>query len=172
MNQLMILDFHGKVDFYSIFKSWKESTEAQNDSNYTANATSKIIISWQSYESIQIILQIILLYSSKKSVDFCYKKVSLLFSQKGFVRMILKIILVNNVLLAIDLIFQLYMILDIMTTQLRFNFWSDPSEEMREVLQKYLIKYVTNLCRNEENGRSLEKVIVALAVGRVKNYWL
>ena len=168
----MILDYHGKVDFYSVFKSWKESIEAQNDSNYTENATSKIIISWQSYEGLQIIFQIILLYSSKKSVDFCYKKVSLLFFQKGFVRMILKIILVSNVLLVIDLIFQLYMILDIMAAQLRINFWSDPSEEMRKVLQKYLMKYVTNLFRNEENGRSFEKLIVALAVGRVKDYWL
>ena len=109
---------------------------------------------------------------SKKSVDFCYKKVSLIFFQKGFVRMILKIILVNNVLLVIDLIFQLYMILDIMATQLRINFWSDPLEEMSKVLQKHLMKYVMNLRQNEENRRSLEKLIVALAVGRVKDYWL
>ena len=50
MNQLIILDWHGKMYFYSIFKSWKESIEAQND--YTENATSKIIKSWQSYEGL------------------------------------------------------------------------------------------------------------------------
>ena len=36
------------------FKSWKESSEARNDANYTENAKSKMFISWQSYESLQI----------------------------------------------------------------------------------------------------------------------
>ena len=67
----------------------------------------------------------LLFYPSKKSVNFCYNKVSLIFIQKGFVMMISKIISVNNVLLIVDLIIQLYMILDIMTTQLRINFQSE-----------------------------------------------
>ena len=112
----------------------------------------------------------LLFYPSKKSVNFCYNKVSLIFFQKGFVMMISKIISVNNVLLIVDLIIQLYMILDIMTTQLRISFRSDPLEEMCKVLQKNLMKYVMNLFRNEENERLLKKFIVALAVGRVRDY--
>ena len=98
----------------------------------------------------------LLFYPSKKSVNFCYNKVSLIFFQKGFVMMISKIISVNNVLLIVDLIIQLYMILDIMTTQLRISFRSDPLEEMCKVPQKNLMKYVMNLCQNEENERSLK----------------
>ena len=64
----------------------------------------------------------LLFHPSKKSVNFCYSKVSLIFFQKGFVRMILKITLVNDVLLVVDLITQQYMILDIMITQLRISF--------------------------------------------------
>ena len=114
----------------------------------------------------------LLFYPSKKSVNFYYKKVFLIFFQEGFVRVILKIILVNNVLLVVDLISQEYMILDIMTTQLWTNFRSDPLEEMCKVLQENLMKYVMNLCRNEENKMSLKKFIVALVVGQVRDYWL
>ena len=39
-------------------------------------------------------------------------------------------------------------------------------KEMCKVLQKNLMKYVMNFCRNEENERSL----VVLAVGRVRDY--
>ena len=96
-------------EFLQYFKSWKESTEARNDANYKENAKSKMFNSCQSYEGLQ--------YFTKKSVNFSYNKVSLIFFQKGFVRMILKIILVNNVLLVLDMIIEQYMILDIMTTQ-------------------------------------------------------
>ena len=88
----------------------------------------------------------LLFYPSKKSVYFCYNKVLLIFSQKDFVRMTLKIFLVNNVQLVADLIIQQYMNLGIMTTQLRTNFRSDPLEEMCKVLQEHLMKYVLNLC--------------------------
>ena len=109
----------------------------------------------------------LLFYLSKKSVNFCYNRVSLMFFQKGFVRLILKTILVNNVLLIADLITQQYMILDITT---RINFRSDPLEEICKVLQQNLMKFVTNLFRNEENEMSLKKFIVVLAVGRVRDY--
>ena len=36
------------------FRSWKESIETRNDANYTENAKSKMFISWQSYEGLQI----------------------------------------------------------------------------------------------------------------------
>ena len=112
----------------------------------------------------------LLFYPSKKTVNFCYNKICLKLFQKDFLRMILKIILVNNVLLFVELILPLYMILDIMTTQLRINFPSDPLEEMRKILQKNLMKYVMNFCRKKENERSLKNFIVALAVGRVRDY--
>ena len=64
------------------------------------------------------------------------------------------------------------MILDKMTTQLRTNFQSDPLEEMCKLLQKNLIKYVMNLCRNKENKMTLKKFIVALLVGQVRDYLL
>ena len=51
MNQLMILDLHGWMNY---FRSWKESIETRNDANYTENAKSKMFISWQSYEGLQI----------------------------------------------------------------------------------------------------------------------
>ena len=41
-------------DFLQYFKSWKESIETRNDANYTENAESKMFISWQSYEGLQI----------------------------------------------------------------------------------------------------------------------
>ena len=41
-------------EFLQYFKSWKESIEGQNDANYIANAKSKMSISWQSYEGLQI----------------------------------------------------------------------------------------------------------------------
>ena len=88
----------------------------------------------------------LMFYSSKKPVIFCCNRVSLIFFQKGVARMILKIILVNKVLLFVDLIIQQYMILENATTQLRINFRSDALEEMCKVLQKKLMKYVTNLC--------------------------
>ena len=100
----------------------------------------------------------LLFYPSKKSVNFCYYKVSLTFFQKGFVRMILKIVLASNKLLVVDLIIQLYIILYILTTQLRINFRSGPLEEMCKVLQKNLMKYVMNFFRNEENEISLKKI--------------
>ena len=124
-----------------------------------------MFISWQSYEGLQIAV-----FSFKAVCKCCYNKVSLVFFQKGFVGMILKIILVNNVRLVVDLKIQLYMILDKMATQLRISFRSDPLEKMCKALQKNLMKYVMNLCRNEENERSLKKLIAALAVGRVRDY--
>ena len=81
---------------------------------------------------------------SKKSVNFCYNKVFLIFFQKGFVRMILKIILVNNVLLVLDMIIQQYMILDIMTTQLRIRpiggNVQGPAEKLNEICNEPLPK--------------------------------
>ena len=41
-------------EFLQYFKSWKQSIESQNDVNYTENAKSKMFISWQSYEGLQI----------------------------------------------------------------------------------------------------------------------
>ena len=41
-------------DFFQYLKSWKESIEARNDANYTENAKSKMFISRQSYEGLQI----------------------------------------------------------------------------------------------------------------------
>ena len=105
-------------EFLQYFRSWKESTEARNDANYTENAKSKMFISWQSLQRVYKLL----FYPSKKSVNFCYNKVSPILFQKGYVMAILKTILENNVLLVVDLIIQLYMILGIMTTQLRINF--------------------------------------------------
>ena len=41
-------------DFFQYFKSWKQSIEARNDANYIGNAKSKMFISQQSYECLQI----------------------------------------------------------------------------------------------------------------------
>ena len=41
-----------------------------------------------------------------------------------------------------------------MTTQLRINFRSESLEERCKVQQKNLMKYVMNLCQNEENEMS------------------
>ena len=38
----------------NFYKSWKESIEARNDTNYIENAKSKMFISWQNYEGLQI----------------------------------------------------------------------------------------------------------------------
>ena len=78
-------------DFFQYLKSWKESIEARNDANHTENAKSKMFISRQSYEGLQIAV-----LSFKEVYNFFYNKVFLIFFQKGFLRMILKIILVNK----------------------------------------------------------------------------
>ena len=41
-------------EFLNYFKLWKNSIEERNDANYSDNAKSKIFISWQSYEGLQI----------------------------------------------------------------------------------------------------------------------
>ena len=146
MNQLMILDFAWLNEFLQYFKSWKESIEARNDANYKENAKSKMFNSCQSYEGLQ--------YFTKKSVNFSYNKVSLIFFQKDFVRMILKIILVNNVLLVLDMIIKT-------VHDFGYNDNTDPLEEMSKVLQKSLMKYVMNLCQSKENEIWLKKIIVA-----------
>ena len=110
-----------------------------------------MFISWPSSEGLQITV-----LSVKEGCKLWLQQGVPYIFQKGFVTMILKIILVNNVLLVVNLIIQLYMILDIMTTQLRISFRSDPLEEMCKVPQKNLMKYVMNLCQNEENERSLK----------------
>ena len=43
-------------EFLNYFKLWKDSIEERNDANYSDNAKSKIFISWQSYEGLQIIV--------------------------------------------------------------------------------------------------------------------
>ena len=144
------------------FKSWKEYIETRNDANYRENTKRKIFISWQSYEGLQINVpsfREVCKFLLQQRIPFILLE---RFCQDDLVRM----------LLVVDLIIQLYMILDIMATQLRINFQLDPLKEMCKVLQKNLRKYVMNLCRNEENERSLKKLIVALAVGRVRDYWL
>ena len=40
--------------FLQYFNRWKESIEARNDTNYSANARSNMFISWQTYEGLQI----------------------------------------------------------------------------------------------------------------------
>ena len=40
--------------FLQYFNRWKESIEARNDANYTANARSNMFISWQTYVGLQI----------------------------------------------------------------------------------------------------------------------
>ena len=80
----------------------------------------------------------LLFYPSNKTADIFYDKVSHILFQKDFVRIILKIILVNSVLLVVDLIIQQHMILDIMIAQLRINFRSDPLEEIIEISNCYI----------------------------------
>ena len=41
-------------EFLNYFKSWKDSIEERNDANYSDNTKSKMFISWQSYEGLQI----------------------------------------------------------------------------------------------------------------------
>ena len=41
-------------EFLNYFKLWKNSIEERNDENYRDNPKSKIFISWQSYEGLQI----------------------------------------------------------------------------------------------------------------------
>ena len=48
------IGFAGLDEFLQYFKSWKESIEARDDANYTENAKSKMFISWQSHEGLQI----------------------------------------------------------------------------------------------------------------------
>ena len=50
--------------------------------------------------------------------------------------------------------------LDIMTTQLRINFQSDPLEEMCKLLQEHLIKYVMNLYQNEKIRCCLKNLLL------------
>ena len=68
--------------------------------------------------------------------------------------MILKIILVNNVLLVLDMIIKT-------VHDFGYNDNTDPLEEMSKVLQKSLMKYVMNLCQSKENEIWLKKIIVA-----------
>ena len=78
----------------------------------------------------------LLFCSSTKSISFCYNKVFPICFQKGFARMILKIVLVNKMLLVVDLVMQQYMILNIMATKLRVNFRSDPLKGIYKVFQE------------------------------------
>ena len=41
-------------EFLNYFEVWKDSIEERNDANYSDNAKSKMFVSWQSYEGLQI----------------------------------------------------------------------------------------------------------------------
>ena len=104
----------------------------------------------------------LLFYPSKKSVNFCYNKVSFIFFQKEnyFSKQC-----------AIDRRSDNPTVHDFgyndNTVKNQFSVRGNLTlKEMCKVLQKSLMKYVMNFCRNEENERSL----VLLAVGRVRDY--
>ena len=108
-----------------------------------------MFISWQNYESLQITV-----LSFKEVCKFQLQQDIPYIHSERFCQDDLEHYFINNVLLVVDLIIQQYMILDIIMTQLKTNFWSDPLEEMCKVLQENLMKYVMNLCRNKENKMS------------------
>ena len=57
-------------EFLNYFKLWKDSIEERNYANYSDNAKSKMFISWQSYEGLQI-------------TDFSFKEVCKFLLQQG-----------------------------------------------------------------------------------------
>ena len=99
------------------FKLWKDSIEERNDASYSDNAESKMFISLQSHEGLEITV-----VSFKDVCKFLLAQGIPYILSERFVKMIWKIILRKSVPLAEAVIIQLFVISAIMTIQSSHSF--------------------------------------------------
>ena len=139
--------------------------EARNDANFTENAKSKMFFSWFFYDGLQITV-----LSFKEVCKFLLQQDVPYILSERFCQDDLEDCFSKQRAIGRRSDHTTIYDLDIMTTQLRINFRSDPLEETCKLLQEHLIKYVMNLYQNEKNKMLLKKFIVALAVAQVRDY--